>query len=244
MSKEFNKKHPFFDHIGKVFDIARHYGGKNKIYNAKCQDGKAIVIKEYEIPFDGKHDTEYCEFQQRTFCGKNFYLENRPPINITVFYEKETSKILHIAGIAENRNPCTTFDLFAFLFYENDYQSEYQVALTYYNSNENHWHYSNNVYRNHFSSKISAPPTVYGIASWMSFNDALDLNLFGRNDIYLGTMGDSERLLYPIRYVNDKHLITIAPSGTGKNRCVQIPNLLLNQNSIIALLIPKGKMLL
>ena len=243
MSKKFNEKYPFFEHIETMFDIAKHHGGRHKIYNAKCQDGKAIVIKEYEIVSEKKHDTEYHEPQQRTFCDKSVDLAKRLPMNITVFQDKETSEILHIDGIAEVRNPCTTFDLFVFLFYKNEYQSEYQseyrAALSYYNSLEN-CRYPNTVHRNKHSSMASTEPAVYGVASWMSFNDALDLNLFGTKDIYLGIMNDSKNLKYAIRYVDDKHLITVAPSGTGKNRCVQIPNLLLNQNSIIAV-DPKGE---
>lgn len=70
----------------------------------------------------------------------------------------------------------------------------------------------------------------------MSFDSALNLNLFGLKNTYLGLL-ECQKLdsIFALRYTNDKHLITIAPSGTGKNRCVQIPNLLLYEKSVIVI---------
>lgn len=234
----FNENFHLFNGIETMFDVVKNEKGEPITTTVKYPNGKTVLIKKYEILTIEKEIPPVRHYNQPTKSNRIFhclsyseeFLTSRLPINITIFQDEETSEILHIAGIADNRNPTTSFDLFVFLFFGNDHVSEYNAAFHYYNSLTNP----------DGTKPVGNSPSVYGRASWMSFNDALDLNLFGRNDIYLGIMENSKGLLYAIRYVNDKHLITIAPSGTGKNRCVQIPNLLLNQNSIIAV-DPKGE---
>lgn len=53
-------------------------------------------------------------------------------------------------------------------------------------------------------------------------------------------LGDDTENSAPIHYAGEKHLITIAPNGTGKGVCVQIPTLLEHDASIL-MIDPKGE---
>lgn len=237
--KHYNTNCPFFDGIETMFDIVKDKNGKALVQQVAYSNGQTVIVKKYEIQTVEKYQPRGHYNQNNTkriFFGKPFddnkLLESKLPIKISVFKDAETFDILHIAGIDDNRNPTTSFDLYSFLFFGTDHNSEYDAVINYYNSLQNPL--ANN-------QLITNPPSVYGAASWMSFDSALDLNLFGLKNLYLGVL-NNEKIngLFAIRYTNDKHLITIAPSGTGKNRCVQIPNLLIYEKSVIVI-DPKGE---
>lgn len=234
-AKYFNDKYPILDGIQTMFDVVKNEKREPITTTVNYPNGKTVLIKKYEITTIEKEIPPVNNYQsatksKRTFHGYSFLegdLEKRLSIKITVFQDPETLNVLHIAGIADNRNPTTSFDVFSFLFFGTDHNSEYNAALNYYNSLPNP--IANN-------PPTINPPSVYGNPSWMSFDSALNLNLFGLKNLYLGALRcqkiDNSLAL---RYTNDKHLITIAPSGTGKNRCVQIPNLLLYDKSVIVI---------
>jgi hypothetical protein len=186
----FNKKFHLFNDIETMFDVVKNEKGEPITTTVKYPNGKTVLIKKYEILTIEKEIPPVHHYNQptkseRTFCEYFFVegaLEKRLPIKITVFQDPETLNVLHIAGIADNRNPTTSFDLLVFLFFGNDHVSEYNAASLYYNSLTNP----------DGTKPVGNSPSVYGRASWMSFNDALDLNLFGRNDIYLGSTHETE----------------------------------------------------
>lgn len=77
----------------------------------------------------------------------------------------------------------------------------------------------------------------YSSTDYMSYDECQSLKCFNHNGIPLGYYYNS---LDMIRYPGDQHLITIAPTGSGKNTSVQIPTLLEYDASTLVI-DPKGE---
>ena len=83
------------------------------------------------------------------------------------------------------------------------------------------------------------PSSTFGSAEWMNHQDCIDKGFFNNSSIPIGLMKNGESF-DKIYYQDERHLITIAPSGTGKNAAVQIPVLLEYEGSVL-IIDPKGE---
>jgi type IV secretion system protein VirD4 len=72
------------------------------------------------------------------------------------------------------------------------------------------------------------PSYTFGSAEWMTFDDCIRQGFFCDTGIPLGQKINENNPLesYYLYYQDERHLITIAPNGTGKNTAVQVPVLL------------------
>lgn len=101
----------------------------------------------------------------------------------------------------------------------------------------NYQHYSPTVFSPMFDSY---PSDAFGSAEWMNYQDCINKGFFDNaSSIPLGLM-DNSKDFDTIYYQDERHLITIAPSGTGKNAAVQIPVLLEYKGSVL-IIDPKGE---
>jgi Type IV secretory system Conjugative DNA transfer len=84
-------------------------------------------------------------------------------------------------------------------------------------------------------------PSTYGIADWMKFEECLENDLFSDAGIPLGFVkSDRDNTWYGLYYSDERHLITVAPNGTGKGTCAQKPVLLLYHAPMLVI-DPKGE---
>jgi type IV secretion system protein VirD4 len=75
----------------------------------------------------------------------------------------------------------------------------------------------------------------------MKFDECLDNELFSSSGIPLGFVtSDRDNRHYGLYYSDERHLITVAPNGTGKGTCAQKPVLLLYDAPMIVI-DPKGE---
>jgi type IV secretion system protein VirD4 len=70
------------------------------------------------------------------------------------------------------------------------------------------------------------PSDVHGSAQWKTVKEIRASELISDTGIPLGKIQNEHDGFEKISYTGGKHLLTIAPSGTGKNSAVQIPVLL------------------
>lgn len=87
--------------------------------------------------------------------------------------------------------------------------------------------------------KPSPKPTTFGSAEWADFEHLFQHNLIGNNGFSLGFFPHNENN-NPIHYEGDRHLMTIAPTRSGKGVSSIIPNLLIYEGSAI-IVDPKGE---
>jgi type IV secretion system protein VirD4 len=84
----------------------------------------------------------------------------------------------------------------------------------------------------YFVSKvISRVPTTFGSSRWANVEDLHEADAIGTDGIRLGTVFDGE---------GDRHLLTVAPTRSGKGTTQIIPNLLTYQGSVLVI-DPKGE---
>ncbi len=87
-------------------------------------------------------------------------------------------------------------------------------------------------------------PTTHGGAKWQKHHELIKSELIGDTGIPLGISTPSwfykQNLTNIIRYTGKKHLVTIAPNGSGKGTDVQIP-VLLEHDASIFMIDPKGE---
>lgn len=86
-------------------------------------------------------------------------------------------------------------------------------------------------------------PTTFGSAEWANFDHLQEHGLIGSTGIRLGGFAAHDQV-HPIHYTGDRHLLTIAPTRSGKGTTAIIPNLLTygDANSGSVLVIdPKGE---
>lgn len=82
-------------------------------------------------------------------------------------------------------------------------------------------------------------PTTFGSAEWATLPYLQDNGLIGREGIRLG-MFDTQNESAPLHYNGDRHLLTIAPTRSGKGTTAIIPNLLTYKGSCLVI-DPKGE---
>jgi type IV secretion system protein VirD4 len=82
-------------------------------------------------------------------------------------------------------------------------------------------------------------PTTFGSAEWADLKHLQENNLIGKNGFFLGLFEDGGQRL-PLQYTGDRHLLTIAPTRTGKGVSAIIPNLLQYTGSAVVI-DPKGE---
>lgn len=165
---------------------------------------------------------------------------------ILLLFLNNDDEIFYIKGLREG-TPKTAFDcLVALWFYGNDYAA----ALDIYRNPSKHNIYNqlapyfNTVNPIQTLSDFIAPtfqPSAYGVAGWMTFDECLDKNLFSSKGIPLCVVVSSlDGRPYYLYYSDERHLITVAPNGTGKGTCVQIP-VLLQYDAPMLVIDPKGE---
>lgn len=79
-----------------------------------------------------------------------------------------------------------------------------------------------------------------GSAKWKTIKEIRASGLISNEGIPLGLVENENNQLEKLSYTGGKHLLTIAPSGTGKNTAVQIP-VLLQYDAPIFCVDPKGE---
>ncbi len=82
-------------------------------------------------------------------------------------------------------------------------------------------------------------PTTFGSAEWATLPYLEQHGLVGESGVRLGQFETSERSA-PIHYASDRHLLTIAPTRSGKGTTAIIPNLLTYSGSVLVI-DPKGE---
>lgn len=88
---------------------------------------------------------------------------------------------------------------------------------------------------------LSEVPTTFGSSRWATSQDLEDNNVFGEDGICVGEFfheGDGQD--YVISYKGDRHLLTVAPTRSGKGTTQIIPNLLTYEGSVLVI-DPKGE---
>jgi type IV secretion system protein VirD4 len=92
----------------------------------------------------------------------------------------------------------------------------------------------------YFVSKVlGAVPTTFGSSRWANAEDLQEANVIGADGIRLGStfVGEDHRM---ISYKGDRHLLTVAPTRSGKGTTQIIPNLLTYEGSVLVI-DPKGE---
>lgn len=82
-------------------------------------------------------------------------------------------------------------------------------------------------------------PTTFGSAEWADLDHLTQNDLIGIDGFSLGIFETRERA-YPLCYTGDRHLMTIAPTRSGKGVSSIIPNLLAYRGSAVVI-DPKGE---
>ncbi|MBL4750142.1 MAG: type IV secretory system conjugative DNA transfer family protein [Amylibacter sp.] len=82
-------------------------------------------------------------------------------------------------------------------------------------------------------------PTTFGSSRWATPDDLIKKKVFGPSGIRLGTTHNGQ-FEQDISYKGDSHMMTVAPTRTGKGTCAIIPNLLTYEGSTLVI-DPKGE---
>lgn len=82
-------------------------------------------------------------------------------------------------------------------------------------------------------------PTSFGSAKWATFDYLTHHGLFAASGFTLGMFGPAEKRS-TLRYTGARHLLTVAPTRSGKGVSSIIPNLLLHEGSALVI-DPKGE---
>jgi type IV secretion system protein VirD4 len=82
-------------------------------------------------------------------------------------------------------------------------------------------------------------PTSFGSAKWATFEHLLEHGMIGSRGFRLGTFAQGE-VRHPLSYIGDRHLLTVAPTRSGKGVSAIIPNLLTYEGSAFVV-DPKGE---
>jgi type IV secretion system protein VirD4 len=83
-------------------------------------------------------------------------------------------------------------------------------------------------------------PTTFGSSRWANEDDLAENNVFGEDGIRLGKYQRSDGQVEKISYKGDRHLLTVAPTRSGKGTTQIIPNLLTYEGSMLVI-DPKGE---
>ena len=87
--------------------------------------------------------------------------------------------------------------------------------------------------------KKKAKPTTFGSAEWATLEHLTEHGLVGTKGFALGAY-QNDGTSSPLHYTGDRHLLTVAPTRSGKGVAAIIPNLLTYEGSIIVI-DPKGE---
>lgn len=87
--------------------------------------------------------------------------------------------------------------------------------------------------------KKPAKPTTFGSAEWADLEHLQKNKLIGEKGFTLGFY-EENNLRYRLHYTGDRHLLTVAPTRSGKGVSSIIPNLLTYEGSVIVI-DPKGE---
>ena len=82
-------------------------------------------------------------------------------------------------------------------------------------------------------------PTTFGSAEWANLEHLVKHDLVGEEGFALGVYRKDD-VNYPLQYTGDRHLLTVAPTRSGKGVSSIIPNLLTYEGSVIVI-DPKGE---
>ncbi|WP_208352753.1 type IV secretory system conjugative DNA transfer family protein [Pseudaestuariivita rosea] len=82
-------------------------------------------------------------------------------------------------------------------------------------------------------------PTTFGSSRWATHKDVEENNVYGNDGIRLGHFFDGKEH-QQISYKGDRHLLTVAPTRSGKGTTQIIPNLLTYEGSMLVI-DPKGE---
>ncbi|WP_299671308.1 type IV secretory system conjugative DNA transfer family protein [uncultured Roseobacter sp.] len=92
-------------------------------------------------------------------------------------------------------------------------------------------------------ARMAEVPTTFGSAKLASVDHLQSKNLFGRDGIILGKVYDGEDRQHDLSYKGNRHLFTLAPTGSGKGVGPIISNLL-NYTGSVLVVDPKGENLM
>lgn len=81
--------------------------------------------------------------------------------------------------------------------------------------------------------------STYGTAEWANLEHLTENELIGKEGFVLGAYVENNAS-YPLHYKKDRHLLTVAPTRSGKGVSSIIPNLLTYEGSVIVI-DPKGE---
>ena len=87
--------------------------------------------------------------------------------------------------------------------------------------------------------KEPVKPTTFGSAEWANLEHLQQNKLVGEEGFALGFY-EEEGKRHPLHYAGDRHLLTVAPTRSGKGVSAIIPNLLTYEGSVIVI-DPKGE---
>ena len=93
---------------------------------------------------------------------------------------------------------------------------------------------------------FAKPPTTFGSAEWATLPYLEEKGIIGDTGIRLGVfpsavaVDDDDHHRQPLHYASDRHLLTIAPTRSGKGTTAIIPNLLTYEGSALVI-DPKGE---
>ena len=90
------------------------------------------------------------------------------------------------------------------------------------------------------SKGSKAKPTTFGSAEWASFDHLQGHGLIGDQGFHLGVFTDTQHGTHPLHYTGERHLLTVAPTRSGKGIGAIIPNLLTYRGSALVI-DPKGE---
>jgi type IV secretion system protein VirD4 len=93
--------------------------------------------------------------------------------------------------------------------------------------------------REHVAARTRVRPTSFGSAKWATFDYLTQHGLFSANGFMLGEFLNGQQRP-TLRYEGARHLLTVAPTRSGKGVSSIIPNLLLHEGSAIVI-DPKGE---
>jgi hypothetical protein len=93
--------------------------------------------------------------------------------------------------------------------------------------------------RNNKDTFKEAKSTLYGSAEWATLEHLQTHHMVGENGLFLGDFY-AAGTISPLSYSGDRHLLTIAPTRSGKGVSAIIPNLLTYQGSVLVI-DPKGE---
>lgn len=88
--------------------------------------------------------------------------------------------------------------------------------------------------------KKAPKPTTFGSAEWATLEHLQQNGMIGETGFSLGAFEDQQGQRHALHYTGDRHLLTVAPTRSGKGVASIIPNALTYEGSLL-LIDPKGE---